>query len=488
VHDRAKNAALVFGSVVVSLLVFGGGFELRERTRYAAWRQERTAELAHGSVVVPSTNPGLIWENRPHVISRGFTTNRWGFRDVDYPKEKPADVYRVAFVGDSVTLGSGTSHDMLFVSLIGQRALRLAGPRHVQAMNFSVSGYNALQIGELVRARVLGFSPDEVIYVFCLNDFDFDDASGQLIHYFRPPASFLWERLTEIRVDPGVVAYHEHYFAKNHDEVFAAILRTARLLDERHVGFRVAVLPVFDFALQSFREYQVSDVHDSIIRFLGQNHISGVDLLPTFRDCSKRPPSAYAKDVWHLNGLGHRFVAQALFEAVLSEYPHEPKQTPAEVCAVLRDLEPDENADERRALATALTGERPVRLPVDSSLLSLEQFWPIEQAERGAFAWSRDRSVVRISRLTPGGIYRVRLEIADSASRAVVLVGALGGALTKVPLRDSNADVSGVVTANESGDVALELRAETWKPSARGASDTRELGVALDAVEIRHER
>ena len=118
--------------------------------------------------------------------------NRWGFRDRDYETPgKPADTHRIAFLGDSVTLGLGVAAEDVFVRRFEDAANGLGLGYTVQALNFSVDGYNTVQVNELLRTKVLPFAPDKVIYVLCLNDFDFADASGMKIRYFRKPKSFL---------------------------------------------------------------------------------------------------------------------------------------------------------------------------------------------------------------------------------------------------------------------------------------------------------
>jgi hypothetical protein len=76
-----------------------------------------------------------------------FTPTGWGFRDEDYEtKTKPTGMYRLAFIGDSVTVGLGVSWDHTFVKRIsGDAATKRQDPT-LQVMNFGVGGYNVIQI------------------------------------------------------------------------------------------------------------------------------------------------------------------------------------------------------------------------------------------------------------------------------------------------------------------------------------------------------
>lgn len=487
-RDTSKNVTLFLGVFLASVLVSGGCFELLERARYARWKNAETSGPFRDSVWIASANPGLIWENRPRLDTSLLAINRWGFRDVDYEtKEKPAGVYRIAFVGDSATFGASTRDEDLFVSLFQHGAENFGGGRRFQAMNFSVDGYDALQLSELVRSKVVDFSPDEVVYVLCLDDFDFHDSSAKLKRLFRPPGSFLLERLRRPRVDTESESY-SHYFAKNREAVFAAIHETAQLLARRHIDFLVAVLPVFDRYSWSFREYQLSDIHSAIGRSLGRIGIRTIDLLEYFRSCSRLPPSAYFKDAGQLNRLGHRWVARALLETVPSRHRDEPSETTETTCAALRDPEVDEGAGERQALEAALASGGRARLSIDSTALVLEGFWPIEQGATRAYAWSRSHSVIHVTGLRPSSRYRVSLGMSDWGGQTDITVGAFGRPLKTVTLSASDTEVPESFTANAGGNVDLELRAQTWRPSERGSADTRALGISLAGIEIRASR
>jgi hypothetical protein len=158
--------------------------------RHARWRASFDNEVWIGTLTVASANPVLLWEYRPNAEAAGIVANRYGFRDVDYPtRRKPPGIRRVALLGDSVTLGTGVPPSETFVARVG--ALSKEKVRPLQTLNFGVDGYNALQIRDLLTARVLDFEPDQVVYVMCLNDSDFTDSSGRKISYFRTPTSFL---------------------------------------------------------------------------------------------------------------------------------------------------------------------------------------------------------------------------------------------------------------------------------------------------------
>lgn len=98
---------------------------------------------------------------------KSFTTNRWGMRDRDYAKEKPAETLRIALLGPSHVMGNGVADGATFETLVEDRLSRElpAGGRYrrVEILNFGVDGYAFTQQLAILEDRVLDFSPDVVI-------------------------------------------------------------------------------------------------------------------------------------------------------------------------------------------------------------------------------------------------------------------------------------------------------------------------------------
>lgn len=322
--DTQKGIIVSLFSLLVSAVVFVGGYEWYQSMKYDRWKAEfEKSEEWYGKMTIPSDNKTLMWEYRPHGHYQKLHTNGFGFRDEDYQTaDKPDGVYRVAFIGDSVTLGYDVDYDEIFVRRFDAWAKRALPGTKVQALNFGVDGYNSLQIQEMLVAKVLDYEPDKVVYVMSLNDFDFEDASGEKIRYFSKPESFvmaklkvLYQRLSDEdyyeyywQSDKD---YYEHYFERNRDKVYAAINAMNQLLEKKDIDFQVAILPVFIFEQPSFDNYPAAGLHERIMRFLGQNKIPAIDLLVGFRALNG-PPKQYALDEWHPNKLGHQVIAEQL--------------------------------------------------------------------------------------------------------------------------------------------------------------------------------
>ncbi len=97
--------------------------------------------------------------------------NNLGFRDSrDYTLEKPANAFRIVFLGDSVTFGHGSIYEHTYPYLLEQRLKAWRPDIGWQVWNVAVPGYNTRQ--ELDHLNEIGprFSPDLVIVGFFEND------------------------------------------------------------------------------------------------------------------------------------------------------------------------------------------------------------------------------------------------------------------------------------------------------------------------------
>jgi lysophospholipase L1-like esterase len=310
-------------------------YEVFENIRYYNWKSiYRDRGDLYGNLTVLSPNKDLIWEYRPYGECASKTreyeghpvgvikTNRYGFRDYDYQStEKPPGTYRIAFIGDSVLLGLWVEYDKNFVKRFESMANDHLVSTNFQALNFGIDGYNTLQIFHMLKDKALKFSPDKVVYVMCLNDFDFEEATYNKIKYFKKPKSFLIKRIKNafhrFRLDSE--DYHIYYYNKNKKVVFSKIIEMKNLLQQIKVKFQVVLLPCFYTDQKEFRNYPLSHMHDEIKIFFKKNNINVFDLLEVFKKQNK-PPKVYAYDIWHPNEEGHRLIAHALLEPVLRDY------------------------------------------------------------------------------------------------------------------------------------------------------------------------
>jgi len=329
-----KNTlVIVILSTLFSSIFLVGIYEILATIRYYQWKSyyHQNGDL-YGHLTVKSNNNELIWEYRPYgeciTKTKNYNgeelgiikTNRYGFRDYDYESpEKPQGIYRIAFIGDSVTLGLWVPFEKTFVRRFEAEANRLKKQTKYQAVNFAVDGYDTRQISAMLKTKVLLFAPDKVVYVMCLNDFDFDEASGLKIKYFVKPRSFLLQRIKKAyhhRNRPKDLDYHLYHYKKNREIVFTKILEMKSLLDRENISFHLSLLPVFDLEYTNFETYPLRNLHKEVTEFALKNDISFSDLLKTFSN-QKKSPHFVAYDAWHPNEEGHLVIAHGLSNSII---------------------------------------------------------------------------------------------------------------------------------------------------------------------------
>ncbi len=123
------------------------------------------AEIEWGAVRL-SANRTLMYELQPGASDH----NRWGLRGAETTRQKPAGVFRVAMLGDSLIYGLHLAVDETIPNrLEGLLDESVAG---VEVFNFGVPGYGIIQEAEQARVLVPRFEPDLAVLVVCLNDWD----------------------------------------------------------------------------------------------------------------------------------------------------------------------------------------------------------------------------------------------------------------------------------------------------------------------------
>lgn len=326
-----RRKRLLYASIAatIALAVALGVAEGVLRANDRRWRMHFDNQGWLGQVTRAAANPQLVWEYAPHAVSADrwgpITTNAFGFRERELATPaKPHGITRIACIGDSVTLGMYVPTDEIFTRRVEALLQGSHGRRAVEVLNFSVDGYDALQIRELLAVKVAPFQPDLVVYVQCLNDFDRDLSSGEKMQYFRPPRSYVLDAATRAvaSVRARAQGYHRYIFAQNRSAVYGAI-RDMRVTATRlGAGYCVAVLPLFPIeaflpALSSeppgtLRDYPRpwAEIRDDVFAFLAGEGIDSLDLVPAFGDVDDARDVAV--DIWHPNAAGHARIAAAL--------------------------------------------------------------------------------------------------------------------------------------------------------------------------------
>lgn len=351
--EQMKRVLLVAGSLLVSLLAAEGVVRWLEPGAYQPaaiytddgvrvplqeivhilrhqGEQDRHIKGPHGrlqrSVKWRSGYDRPRWDYFDEQGCISLNTNSLGFRDLEFPLEKPAGEFRVLALGDSFTYGQGVQLEDTWVQVL-EAMLREHRGKPVEVMNggFATGGHYPHGYTDWLRSDGLAFSPDLVIVGFCLNDM------GQgvpLLGYPRAaPEPWLggvsrllnWiqfeaeqTRIKEVKRDyADVVAKDPEWWQQSQ----AALIEMRDLLAERGIGFAVAVLPMMT---QLGDEYPYIGLHQMVAEFCVENDIACTDSLPRFRGMKEEDLWVHPVDQ-HPNHVGHRIIGEDLGDFLVRE-------------------------------------------------------------------------------------------------------------------------------------------------------------------------
>jgi lysophospholipase L1-like esterase len=283
--------------------------------------------------------------------------NADGYRDRLYPRSKPASTTRIAFVGDSFTMGDGVRMEDSYPKQL--EALLSQNGRVVEVVNFGITATNTLQQLALVKDHVLDYQPDVVAVGFNLNDYriprmtEFARAEDVGIEYrvnadrtvaiVAPDRSLaervnsaLTERLAFARlirqawralVAPPVRAagpprdltsmliQRREVPAENYDQTNQALVDMRTVVEAQGRAFVVVLLPAMTELARphpaTFADYPYRELHQKIGAYLSQNGIDYLDTLSQFRD-RRIAPLVLSRFDPHFNRQGNRIIAEAV--------------------------------------------------------------------------------------------------------------------------------------------------------------------------------
>jgi len=115
------------------------------------------------------TNLNLITDEY-HIV-----TNKDGFRDRNFTVEKPEDVTRILVIGDSITFGYGIKENRdIYYKILEEMLNKPVGSelphRRFEVIGIAAPGYNTYTELSILKKKGLKYSPDIVIFAYCLND------------------------------------------------------------------------------------------------------------------------------------------------------------------------------------------------------------------------------------------------------------------------------------------------------------------------------
>jgi len=285
-------------------------------------------------------------------IDDGSTTiNSLGFRGPEFAVPKPPGRFRVAFIGDSLTLGWGVADNETFAARL-EVLLRERFPnRDLDVVNLGVGGYDTRQEVTLLARNVSRLAPDLVLVGFYSNDvpealdddrsspgngpgmMPADPKTGQLMHMNPTPTGW-WDRqlrksravyvagrafnrwrgagewgMARLRMEIDMLEGHDSAkLDRAWSQVGLQFGRLHALADAQNFGVGVVVLPPREQVMGQYSHSKYQSRVRAIVAPLGF-HV--IDPLPLMIENGK-PDLFIPYDRNHPSAGGHELIARAI--------------------------------------------------------------------------------------------------------------------------------------------------------------------------------
>ena len=317
---RALGTGLLALAALAGSLV-AGEFALRLAFRGEPWT--RSALRLPGSVQV----------NHAHL-------NSLGFDERTFPLDKPAGIYRIAVLGDSLSVSAPRGERFGDVVAAHLNAEAPAG-LHYEALNFGRTGIDTEEETEILQRVVWLAHPDFVLLEWYVNDVEngdyserpetpypisTDTAPGRWLDRLTDRTLLRWMLSQEYEVlmeQLGLVetypAYLHRFFAEPasprwpiESRALSAFIQACRA---HHTPVAIALFPHLSAGL-TMGAYEFGELHDQVLDVCHREGAPCVDLRSTF---AARPDYA---GLWvhrfdaHPNALAHRLAGERLVEVL----------------------------------------------------------------------------------------------------------------------------------------------------------------------------
>jgi lysophospholipase L1-like esterase len=299
-------------STSLALLLAEGALRVYHALKDA--REIRALPPVPERALVPSADPERLYEWNPGWSRAGFSINSLGLADDETSLEKPAGVFRIAFVGDSITANFQLLPRPEIYANELERLLNAdpARGRSFESLNFGVNGYAILQNVQVLRTRVRAFEPDLVVFQLCLND----PHSGATAYGGDAPIgrSRLWNFVFR-RLDPvrywGWFFVDRHYDASGVENVRKGMLAIGE--EARRGPPVLAVLFPYLYA-PAYERWGYARYHEPYREAAREAGVPLLDLYEAFREAGFVGLRPYPADPIHPDREAHALAARRIAE------------------------------------------------------------------------------------------------------------------------------------------------------------------------------
>lgn len=278
-----------------------------------------------------SKNKILVYSMKGNwLYGTGININKQGFRDDDFDTKK-GDVKILCF-GDSTTFGEKVEEKSLYTNVLSELL-----SKKYSVYNFGIDGYNTIQEAENLRYNGIKYTPDIVVFLYCLNDFnvscDLDIYYAAKSNFCRVNAFLCKSQIYRRFIYLPTIKLIE-LFRKENGKNVADIYRKYGETDvsdvkDEEIGVKVISelqkqygFKCYFFILPYFRNFdnylkEDEEIHNRIKNVLQKYpNIKYFDLKEDFMNVSKNCEvfRVYDWDFIHPNEYGHKLIAKFIYE------------------------------------------------------------------------------------------------------------------------------------------------------------------------------
>jgi lysophospholipase L1-like esterase len=282
------------------------------------------------TILQQSKNSNIVYELKPN--SKGYLNgqfieiNEHGMKSPSISKEKPEDLYRIAFLGDSITFGWALPFSDSFPEQLKSKIPK------AEILNFAVPGYVGIQNLETLKTKVLDFNPDLIIMGHFLNDPDgIWQVYDTTLNIPTPIKIFLnensctynWAKTRRNRIlnRAGVITnspYEDLYEIKseswqNHKKLFE---KMATISKDNNIPILVVILPNWHNLND---DYDFIGIHSLLNKTITQAGLHSIDMYTELKALNINAEDFRIEHV-HPNAKGHKLIAESIDKYIQENY------------------------------------------------------------------------------------------------------------------------------------------------------------------------
>jgi lysophospholipase L1-like esterase len=326
-----KNIALICGSLLFTFAVCEGairalvslGYMERPGSEKTAMRAKKKTHGEYNARKRKSENTVLFYEYDPADPN----INTLGLRGRETTLNKPADVYRIALVGDSFAYGYSVPLEDIFATRLEERLNDESVGKRYEVLNFGRAGYGIVQEVELYRTYIRQFDPDEILLSYVLNDIK---GTKFLAEVYRADVAFKNATKRFSRYSFFVAwlytKYHRLSQSQSKEELWNSLYVTsspefmqvqneladlAAMAQQDGVRMRAVIFPELGAGAEN---YPYTEIHNIVEAALLENGFETRDLLQDYQRYTDWSTLIVGTDDQHPNSEGHAIATKAIYE------------------------------------------------------------------------------------------------------------------------------------------------------------------------------